>query len=144
MSLKTVLVDTGFWFALYDGKDQYHNIASGTSFDVIDKMHVALPWPTLYETINTKFAKNSLRMAEFDKVIQSSRTTLIDDTSYRDLALQVTIHDRKQPLRALSLVDMVIRFILDDVNVRIDALLTFNPSDFVDVCTRRKIEMISG
>ena len=142
MSPKTVLVDTGFWLALYDGKDQYHKIASGKSSDVIDKVRLALPWPTLYETINTKFAKNSLGMAEFDKVLQSSRTTLIDDTSYRDFALHVTIHDRKQPLRALSLVDMVIRFILDDVNVPIHALLTFNPSDFVDVCMRRKIEMI--
>ena len=38
---------------------------------------------------------------------------------------------------------MIIRFILDDVNVRIDALLTFDPSDFVDVCQQRKVEMIN-
>ncbi len=142
MSPKTVLVDTGFWRALYDGRDQYHKIASGRKSDFVDKVRIAVPWPVLYETINTKFTKNPLGMAEFDAVIKSSSTTLIDDTPYRDLALHVTIHDRKNPLRALSLVDMIIRFILDDVSVRIDALLTFDPSDFIDVCKRRRIEMV--
>jgi predicted nucleic acid-binding protein len=142
MKPKVVLVDTGFWFALYDGKDPHRKDLSGEHTDLIDTVHIAIPWPTLYETINTKFAKNSLGVSEFDKVIRSPKTTLINDASYRDLALHATIHDRKQPLRALSLVDMVIRFILDDVNLRIDALMTFNTSDFMDVCRRRRIEMI--
>jgi hypothetical protein len=46
------------------------------------------------------------------------------------------------PKRPISLVDMVIRYILDDVNIRKDCLLTFNRRDFVDVCRKRQIEIL--
>jgi len=43
--------------------------------------------------------------------------------------------------RPMSLVDMVMRLMLDDVNVRVDGLLTFNQKDFHDVCRKRGLEM---
>jgi predicted nucleic acid-binding protein len=138
----TVLIDTGFWLALYDGRDPYHRAASGKS-EVIDKAHLAVPWPTLYETVNTRFCKNSSGMAQFDLLLRESRTTLIDDTPYREDALRATVvRETRRPPRLISLVDMIMRFILDDVNVRIDALLTFDESGFYDVCRRRRIEIL--
>jgi len=38
--------------------------------------------------------------------------------------------------QSLSLVDRVIRKMLSDVNIHIEALITFNPADFADVCKR--------
>ncbi len=42
----------------------------------------------------------------------------------------------------MALVDMVIRLILDDINVRKDGLLTFNHKDFADLCRKHQIEML--
>ena len=137
----TLLVDTGFWFAFFDGHEEKHPSASAKS-DVIDKAKIAVPWPILYETLNTRFIKNPMRVNRFDLLLKDPKTELIDDASYRDEALHATIRESQNRLRAISLVDMVIRFILNDPNVRIDAILTFNQSDFADVCRRRRIEML--
>jgi len=37
---------------------------------------------------------------------------------------------------------MVIRFMLDDVNTRIDYMLTFNVQDFHDICRKHSITML--
>lgn len=42
-----------------------------------------------------------------------------------------------------SLVDNIIRLMLDDDTLRIDGLITFNARDFYDVCAIRNIELIS-
>ena len=136
-----LLVDTGFWIALFNGRDQYHTAASGKA-PMIDNVRIAFPWPILYETIDTRFVKNSVGMTRLNMLLKSPKTVLIDDTSYRDSALNVTIREPQNPLRPISLVDMVIRFILDDPNVSIDALLTFNESDFADICRKRRIEIL--
>jgi len=47
-----------------------------------------------------------------------------------------------QRTRPLSLVDCVVRLILDDVNTKINYFITFNRGDFSDVCRRRAIEMV--
>lgn len=54
--MNNVLVDTGFWFALYDEKDQYHNKALKVMDRLINSRFL-IPFPTLYETLNTSFVK---------------------------------------------------------------------------------------
>ncbi|MDZ7760804.1 MAG: hypothetical protein U5L00_11175 [Desulfovermiculus sp.] len=76
-----LLLDTGFWFALYDPRDTYHKEA--------------------LEEIRTPSKSH----------------------------------------RSLSLVDAVLRLVLVDRNVKIDALITFNPGDFSDICQRSGIEV---
>ena len=44
--------------------------------------------------------------------------------------------------RPISLVDMVIRKMLDDVDLKTDAIITFNPGDFDDVCRKNKKMLI--
>ena len=43
-----------------------------------------------------------------------------------------------------TLVDLIIREILLDVEVKIDALITFNIADFEDICWKRNIELFDG
>jgi hypothetical protein len=45
--------------------------------------------------------------------------------------------------RPLSLVDTVIREMLSDESLKIDYLITFNIKDFIDVCSRRNITILS-
>jgi predicted nucleic acid-binding protein len=137
----TLLVDTGFWFAFYDGREEQHPFALSKS-DVINKARLIVPWPILYETFNTRFIKNPMNVNRFDLLLKKPETVLIDDVSYRNEALHATIRESQNRLRAISLVDMVIRFILDDPNIRIEALLTINQSDFDDICRKRRIEML--
>ena len=49
-----LLVDTGFFFALRDARDQYHASAEEKKH-LLDTREVILPWPVLYETLNTRF-----------------------------------------------------------------------------------------
>ena len=43
--------------------------------------------------------------------------------------------------RSLSLVDAVLPAIIEDTNVAVAAMLTFNKRDFHDVCRQRAIEL---
>ena len=137
-----IIVDTGFWFALYDERDEYHNKAVEL-FEYLDMGKVIIPFPSLYETINTRFAKRVEYMESFKRFIERENVFLVDDSSYKDAALELTIDSSIGLKKPFSLVDMVIRLMISDVNMKIDYLLTFNKSDFMDVCLSRKIEILS-
>ena len=135
-----ILIDTGFWFALYFPKDQYHE-QSLELFDLISiNASILIPWPTLYETLNTRFVKQKDVMRKFEKVLYNSETLLIDDKYLKDNALEAIFSDRFIFTRPkVSLVDAYIREIIADESFKIDYLFTFNPDDFRDICAYRKI-----
>ena len=135
----TAVVDTGFWIALLDDRDQHHHEALA-KINLITSMNLIIPWPCLYETLNTRFVKNPLSMKTLHEYVQRPNTELADDTRYREAAYTQTF--ALAPKRPISLVDVVIRCILDDVNVKKDCVLTFNPRDFEDICRKRQIEML--
>ena len=137
----TIIVDTSFWFALFTPGDPDHAAASNKA-SILDWAPLIFPWPVLYETINTKLIKNRVGITRLDSLIKSRNAILIDDADYRGLALQATIRESHAQVRTISLVDMVIRFVIDDPNIRIAALLTFNERDFADVCLKRRVELL--
>lgn len=51
-SNNTLLVDSGFFFALFDPRDQHH-AAAREKQEWLETLAVIMPWPILYETINT-------------------------------------------------------------------------------------------
>ena len=53
--------------------------------------------------------------------------------------MQNVLVNRKRPL---SMVDCLIRLMIEDVNVKLHYLATFNHRDFLDVCAARRIEII--
>ena len=135
-----LLVDTGFFFALFDSRDQYHASAE-TKKDLLDNSRVILPWPVLYETLNTRFVGLAGAVDWFDRLVQSPATELLDDSEYREACYHaVSVHAKRD--RRLSLVDTVLRSVIEDTNVRVAGLLTFNPGDFVDVCHQHRVEML--
>jgi len=140
--MNNVLVDTCFWYALFDARDPDHYKANEL-VHLLDSGIVILPYPTLYETINTRFTRNKSWVEEFEKVLKNGNTRFIEDNNYKDIALSMTFDSTLNRHRPLSLVDMVIRLMLDDINLKIDYLITFNTGDFIDLCHKNRIELIN-
>ena len=137
---RLVLADTGFWIALYDGRDQHHDKAmqimeqwaSGTFL---------FPWRLHYELLRTRFVRRAGWVESFLSIIKQKRIQTVDDVPYRERALQLAMDWARNSERSISLVDMVVRLVLDHSEHRIDALITFNPGDFSDVCLSRGIRL---
>ena len=102
---------------------------------------VVMPWPVLYETMNTRFARRRDIMTRFDALVSSQDTLLVDDSSYRNRAygLALASSQRGEPV---SLVDVILQAIIGDVNIPIAAMLTFNRRDFAAVCARHSVELL--
>ncbi len=75
---ENILIDTGFWIALYNERDRYHNDAIEI-IELIADSNLILPWPTLYETINTRFSKNADGISNFEELIKEVAVTSIPD-----------------------------------------------------------------
>jgi predicted nucleic acid-binding protein len=141
---RNVIVDTGFWFALFSKGDQHHDKANRI-IGQIERATLLIPWPSLYEVLNTRFTKDYFVVKQFETFIKKPTVKRIDDTKYREEALEDTFKFSTISKRNISLVDMVIRAILEDPGFgMIDYLVTFNEKDFIDVLKKRRIQIYYG
>lgn len=134
-----VLVDSGFFIALFNARDRHHAAARRLGA-WLDAALVVLPWPILYETVNTRLARRPENVARFGAIVRSPGTALLDDTPYREEAF-ATVLAQNAATRPLSLVDAVLCNVIEDVNVPISAMLTFNERDFLAICRRNDVAL---
>jgi hypothetical protein len=83
--------------------------------------------------------------SDWRRLIAQRRLELLSDLPFRDEVLAECFDELRKPIpqsRNLSAVDRVIRRVLADVTVRIDAFVTFNPRDFLDVCKKSNRPMV--
>ena len=139
--MNNILVDSCFWYALFDNSDEYHYKAQKMK-DYLEFGNIILPFPILYETLNTRFSKKENWMSMFEEYKNRKNTFLIPDTEYRERALSNTFFYKGK--RPMALVDMSIRLMLEDINLNVNTLITFNVGDFIDICISKGIELISG
>ena len=144
-SPQIILVDSAFFFALFHSKDSHHEEAiKKESF--LNGFRIVVPWPILYETINSQFVNSPETIRSFEKIMRRPHTNRLDDSKYREEAYENTLAlaklGHKRGYGAISLVDSVLHAILKDVNVRINAMLTFDHRDFVPICASRNIEIL--
>lgn len=133
-----VLVDTGFFVALFNERDQHHASARRLE-EWLDFVPIVLPWPILYETVNTRLARRPLNLAKLGAIVRLPETLLLDDPPYREDSFAAVL--AQSPARGpLSLVDAVLCNIIEDVNVPISAMLTFNDRDFLAVCRENNVD----
>ena len=137
----TLLVDSGFFFALFNPRDQHHGAACEKQ-DWLEALSVVVAWPILYETINTRFVRRPETIVRFESILRARDTVLLEDSPYRLDAYEDVLERAKAQRHAMSLVDAVLCAILADPKVRIDAMLTFNSRDFGDICRERKVELL--
>lgn len=136
------MTDAGFWIALLDkGDDGYHQSATDL-WDIVKDEYILIPWPIFYEVLRTRLVKKPWLLTQFKFKLSEIEWTKIDDSKYRDSALENTIAliDKRE----LSLVDRVLRLIIDDISgeYKINYLITYNKKDFYDVCYPNSVEMI--
>ena len=136
-----LLVDSGFFFALFNTRDQHHNEASDKQ-EWLESLSIVIPWPILYETINTRFVRQPHNIARFESIINGTETEFLDDHRYRNEAYNSALALAKTRRNTMSLVDSILYAIIDDINVRIDAMLTFNSRDFSHVCRINRVELL--
>lgn len=139
------LTDSGFWIALLNEKDKYHQNALIISDYLFDNHHqVFLPWPILYEVVNTKLIRKNLfvPLTEiFENLKKSNKIIFLDDTNYREASLD-NMKQKHPVFSKLSLVDVVLNQIILDEKIRLEGIITFNTSDFEFACKKRKIYII--
>jgi predicted nucleic acid-binding protein len=136
-----LLADTGIWYALYDVADQHH-AAARERVGLFEWHNVIVPWPVLYEVLRTKLVRNSGALTLFEAHLRAIKWVPLDDTPYRQEALNLCFQSALRRKRPLSLVDCALRLMLEDRNIKVDSFMTFNVGDFHDVCQRRKIPII--
>ena len=138
---KIALIDTGFWYAVFDERDQHYKDAQA-KVDCLMRFRYILPWPILYETLCTRFVRRPLYIRKFETFLKRPNAELLDDANYKQQALDCTLSSADGKRRPFSLVDNVLRLIIKDRNVRLHCLFSFNHSDFADVRARRQIEIL--
>ena len=139
---KNLLLDSGFWYALYDVRDPFHEQANAFA-KYLDFYTLVIPWPSLYETLNTRFVRRPEWLRPFEQYVHRSSSVRLPDELYRAIALDSVLRIVRG-WRSISLVDMVIRLMLADPNIKIDVMVTFNQNDFADICATRQINIISS
>lgn len=139
-----VIVDTGFWYSYLGTREQERHMVADKVFRRLEELEAnfLIPFPTLYEAINTKLlkSKNRTKANWFLRQLQSNpRFIKVPDDEYKDDAYLLTVSENNH--RGYSLVDMIIRVMMEDDRLKIDSLLTLNIDDFIDVASRRGISI---
>ncbi len=135
-----LLIDTGFFVALFNERDEYHDTAQELT-KLLDVFSIIVPWPVLYETVNTRLTRRPKKLARFNVYTQSNQTVLLDDTPYRDISYDAVMQRIKMG-NNMSLVDAVLCSVIEDKKALLRALLTFNSTDFMNVCSQNDVELV--
>lgn len=139
--MEYALADTGVWYAMFDPRDQHADEVDEKA-EILELCSIVLPWPIVYETLRTRLVRNRYALQRFEDYLKRPHVQYLDDTLYREAALDLAFSSSLLDFRPLSMVDCLVRLILDDVNVKLSCLATFNRADFIDICQKRRIELI--
>jgi len=124
--MRNILIDTGFWIALYDPeKDpRNHPTAQKLSKKIINE-RIIIPFPTLYEFVNSRFSrKNSVKA--FQEMLTRPNVVKLSDSVYKEIALEQFFIKHKYDYKDLSLVDEIIKLIIKDKDVVVDHIVSFD------------------
>ncbi len=110
-----IIVDSCFWIALYDAREEDHAWAEETWDKLQNGNKFLVPYPTMYEFINTRLMRREKNVLFFKKLFDSDVVILISDEQCKEDALRVTLESTG---RALSLVDMTILLMIADDTIK--------------------------
>lgn len=138
-----VCADAGFLIGLYDSTDEHHDEAATLFANLFasSSNRLVIPWPILYETVSTRMARRRKGLMLFERdwrrLFLQHRLELLSDLPFRERVIEECFEGLEMSrYRALSAADRVVRKMLADARLRIDAFVTFNAPDFVDVCRK--------
>ena len=76
--MRYALVDTGVWYAMFAPGDPYAGNIDKKA-EVLDQCQVVVPWPTMYETLRTKFVKKTPALQQLRNYLKHPRVQYLDD-----------------------------------------------------------------
>jgi predicted nucleic acid-binding protein len=139
-----ILVDTSYWIALFDERDQRHTqareIYGGSLQDIQHRLSIA--WPATYELINTRFFKLGTDSVVKRRLRDLSLLTLIDDSAHKLAAYQLIQNESALKYSTLSLVDAIQVLMIKDIRLNISTFVTFDTRSF-DPYVRDKLYRFS-
>ncbi|MDR2449225.1 MAG: hypothetical protein LBD52_04620 [Prevotellaceae bacterium] len=83
--MSNIVVDSGFWLALYDQSDTHYTEAVSIA-EYLNAGNIIIPFPTLYESMNTKFMKNNIAR-KVDYLITFNKKDFIDVCQKRNIEI---------------------------------------------------------
>ena len=134
MARANILVDSSFWIAFYTPEENERHQRAMEIIEYLENNEVIIPWPTLYEFINTRLARRKENLYSFEQFILKPNVKKLPDEEYKELALQNVFKLNTSRHASISLVDEVLRQMILDHKLKIDYLATFNKSDFEHSC----------
>ena len=137
---KHLLIDTGFWIGLADDRDQHHQDALDL-IETVQRHKILVPWPITYEVLRTKHTKRFQYLEAIKKALAHFNCIFVEDAPYREECLAACLNQRHGG-RGFSLVDMILRSIIDGYHHEISHFITFNPRDFYDICGQRQVGIL--
>ncbi|MBN1972515.1 MAG: hypothetical protein JW787_02655 [Sedimentisphaerales bacterium] len=138
--MEYALADTGVWYGIFDSRDSRYNEAQ-SKIIFFESFKIVIPWPTVYETLRTRFVKNKPALKLYETFLKKPNFEYLDDSVYRDEAFRLSVESSLNG-RPISMVDCLLRLIIDDPNAKINYLLTFNQPDFIDICKKNRVEIL--
>lgn len=138
---KYYLIDTGFWIALISHKKgEEESIKAKKYYEGLRHKNVLIPWPTYYELFRDQFFNVHVDIKKFDNAMKGLKIRIIDDAVYKERALKIT-RENSNEKNKISLVDNIIKLIIEDKHIQIDALVTVNKSDFYKDCFKHRVRL---
>lgn len=121
-----IIIDSCFWIALYNPEKHIHlNKDIENISDFIENENIIIPFPSLYEFLNSKFSRRS-DVERFKKLISKPNYIKLDDTLYKFNALDNFFENAIYGNNDVSLVDEIIKEIIIDQKIKIDYLISFD------------------
>jgi len=142
MARANILVDSCFWIALYTPEEIQRHARALDIIDDLENNEVIVPWPTLYEFVNTRLARRKEHLFAFEQFLLKPNVRKISDEIYKPLALQNVFELNISRTTSVSLIDEVLRQMILDDSLKIDCLVTFNRLDFEYPCQLAKVLII--
>ncbi len=138
-----IIIDTCFWIALLDTKDNLANTKIAEEYNELLELSnkIIIPFPSMYEFLNSRFSRRGFT-AEFKSKLAQEQFIFVMDDDYRSKA-QENFFDGIVPgiKNDLSLVDEVIKEMIIDINLKIDCLISFDEG-LNNFASSRGIEII--
>jgi predicted nucleic acid-binding protein len=127
--MKTILLDTGYWIALFSSENEKEkqDVVEYVS-ELIDENNytVIIPFPTLYEFLNSKLSRKGRQKFNLETELSKQKYEKIYDNDYREKALKNFITQFSFVNTDISLVDEIIKEMIDDRNLKTDIIVTFD------------------
>src|ERR1035437_4158842 len=108
-----IIIDTGFWIALLDPKDFDNKDEAERIAEEIKDEDLIIPFPTLYEFVNSRLSRRDSKI-QFETILNRTNIVRLSDTEYKEKALENFFLKSNSEYYDVSLVDEVIKLIIDD------------------------------